>query len=208
MQQNEEVLGYLENAQDPCCTSYTSRLVRVLCCGHGLRQIFHLLAHRKLHILAKRELQALAFYQKLLLAIPFRVCTQNGIGDTMNLDRYSFCCAMKKTQRLLIFLFCIAYRSAFPLTPCFVQTAFWVCCGFRPHFSLSSTPLTKRNAAFGRRWTFGRFRCFDRRFDIFASRTERSATSGVQSPVRVLPLFPLPCWRSHVTSSLSTACAV
>ena len=97
MQQSEEVLGYLENAQDPCCTSYTIRRVRVQCCGRGLRQTFCLLAHRKLHILAKRELQDLAFYQKLLLAIPFRVCTQNGIGGTMNLDRYSFLCAAGKT---------------------------------------------------------------------------------------------------------------
>ena len=207
MRQSEEVLGYLENAQDPCCIAYTIHRVRVLCCDRGLRQIFHLLVRRKLRILAKRELQTLAFYQKLLLAIPFRVCTQNGIGGTMNLDRYSFCCVAEKTQRSLAFLFCIAYRSTFPLTPRFVQAAFWVCCGLRPHLSLSSTAPTEGNPSLGTGRAFSCFRFFDRRFDVFASRSQRSTTLGVQATFGVLPLFTLPCWRSHVTSWLSTACA-
>jgi hypothetical protein len=78
------------------------------------------LSHRKLHILAKRELHIPAFYQKLLLAIPFHACTHYGIDGTMNLARYAFCCAMGKIQRLLVFLFCTVYTLAIPLTPCFV----------------------------------------------------------------------------------------
>jgi hypothetical protein len=120
MQQSEEVLGYLENARAPCCTSYTTRHAHAQCCDRGLRQTSHLLSRRKLHILAKRELQALAFYQKLLWANVLRACTPDGIDGTMNLARYAFCCAVGKIQRLLVFLFCTVYTLAIPLTPCFV----------------------------------------------------------------------------------------
>jgi len=120
MRQNEEALDYLENAQVPCCIAYTNRHAHAQCCDRGLRQTSHLLSHRKLHILAKRELQALAFYQKLLLANVLRACTPDGIDGTMNLARYVFCCAMGKIQRLLVFLFCTVYTLAIPLTPCFV----------------------------------------------------------------------------------------
>jgi hypothetical protein len=120
MRQNEEALGYLENAQVPCCIAYTTRHAHAQCCGHGLRQTFHLLVHRKLRILTKRELRIPAFYQKHLLATLSHACTHDGIDGTMNLARYVFCCAMGKIQRLLVFLFCTVYTLAIPLTPCFV----------------------------------------------------------------------------------------
>jgi hypothetical protein len=172
MQQSEEVLGYLENARAPCCTSCINRRVRALCCGHGLRQTFHPLVHRKLRILTKRELRIPAFYQKHLLATLSHACTHDGIHGTTNLARYAFDCAVERTQRLLAFLFCIAYKSAFPLTPRFIQTAFWVCCGFRPHLSLSSTAPTECDTSLGARRAFGRFGLLDRRFDVMPSRPQ------------------------------------